>query len=280
MLRPQAIQNGIASFAVRTPTLLPATHTNSYALGEREVLLVEPATPYEEERRAFCEWARGLVSKGRRLVGLLVTHHHADHIGGAQFCSRELGLPLWAHRRTAELRPELGVARFVEEDESIVLEGPEDQSWQVMHTPGHASDHVCLFEAGHKVLIAGDMVAGVGTILIEPGDGDMICYLAELERLRRLGAKTVLPAHGQPITNPQEKFAGLISHRLMREEKLIAALRQYRKAGAELAQLLSTTYDDVPEEALGLAELSLRAHLDKLLVEGRAFQKQDRYFLV
>src|SRR6185503_15269838 len=109
-LRPLVAAQGVEVFPARSPTLLPATHTNSYALGTRELLLVEPATPYADEQRAWLDWARGQASQGRTLIALVATHHHGDHIGGAEFLARELALPLWAHRVTHERVPELPVA--------------------------------------------------------------------------------------------------------------------------------------------------------------------------
>ena len=85
--RPRSVADGVALFPARTPTLPPATHTNSYALGTRDVLLVEPATPFEDERRAWLDWARGLASQGRHLVAIFATHHHIDHISGALLSS-------------------------------------------------------------------------------------------------------------------------------------------------------------------------------------------------
>src|SRR3954470_18091891 len=99
MIRPRELSSSLQLFAARTPTLPPATHTNSYALGGRDVLLVEPATPYDDERVAWLEWARGLASQGRRAVAIVATHHHPDHVGGATFLAETLGLPLWAHAR-------------------------------------------------------------------------------------------------------------------------------------------------------------------------------------
>ena len=196
-LRPEKIVDGVEVFPVRTPTLPPATHTNSYALGEREVVLVEPATPYAEEIAAFVEWARDLKAQGRRLIALFLTHHHIDHVGGAETLARELELPLWAHALTAERLRDLEIARRLDEGESIVLDGPTPQRWEVLFTPGHAPGHLCLFERTLEQLVVGDMLASEGTILIEPGDGDMRRYLSELERLAGLDAKTALPAHGR-----------------------------------------------------------------------------------
>src|SRR6185369_3926428 len=92
MARPRHVARGVELFPARTPTLPPATHTNSYALGDREVVLVEPATPYDDERRAWLDWARSFPSQGRRAVAIAVTHHHRDHVGGVEVFARELGL--------------------------------------------------------------------------------------------------------------------------------------------------------------------------------------------
>ena len=278
-LRPEKIVDGVEVFPVRTPTLPPATHTNSYALGEREVVLVEPATPYAEEIAAFVEWARDLKAQGRRLIALFLTHHHIDHVGGAETLARELELPLWAHALTAERLRDLEIARRLDEGESIVLDGPTPQRWEVLFTPGHAPGHLCLFERTLEQLVVGDMLASEGTILIEPGDGDMRRYLSELERLAGLDAKTALPAHGRPIREPATLFSHYIAHRLMRQEKIVAALAAAGKSGDTPEGLLPRVYDDTAQAAWPLGLLSLRAHLVKLVAEGRVEQRDARYVL-
>ncbi len=255
----------VQMFSARTPTLPPATHTNSYAIGSRDVILVEPATPYEDEQRAWLDWARALPSQGRKPIAIFLTHHHVDHVSGADVFSRELALPLWAHEATRsrmkETNESLHIARNVQDGEILL------DSWRALHTPGHAPGHLCLHDEATGALVCGDMVASVGTILIAPGDGDMRVYLEQLARLEALGARVALPAHGDPIDEPSALFRKYIAHRMMREEKIVAAIR---RAPRTLEDLLPDVYADTPPMMWPAAALSLAAHLEKLTGEGRA----------
>ena len=267
-VRPREVARDASVFAALTPTLAPATHTNSYALGSREVLLVEPATPYEDEQREWLTWARSLASAGRVPVAVVATHHHPDHVGGVEVLVRELGLPLWAHDATAT-RIDVPVARKLVDGETLVLDGPAPQRWDVLHTPGHAPGHVCLWNPDARALVVGDMVASVGTILIAPHDGDMRVYLEQLERLAGLGARVALPAHGEPIEDPTVLFRYYVRHRLAREAKVATAVSACGPEGGTLDEILARAYDDTPRAAWGAAMLSLQSHLRKLVVEGK-----------
>lgn len=270
-MRAETVGPGVERFAARTPTLPPATTTNSYALGRAEVLLVEPATPYEDEQREWLAWAREIASTGRRLVAIFVTHHHPDHVGGAALLSRELGLPLWGHAETAARLPDLRFARHLDEGDAIVL---GEQRLQVLWTPGHAPGHLCLHDAASRTLIVGDMVASEGTILIAPGDGDLSVYLDQLARLADLDGALALPAHGAPIADPSALFRRYVAHRLMREQKVLAALAA---GGGDLDALVARAYDDTAASLWAIAKLSLAAHLEKLAREGRATQRDGRW---
>jgi glyoxylase-like metal-dependent hydrolase (beta-lactamase superfamily II) len=273
MIRPRELSSrpSVALFPARTPTLPPATHTNSYAIGSRDVVLVEPATPYDDERRAFVAWAKELASAGRRLVAIVATHHHEDHVGGAAFLARELGLPVWAHELTAS-RIDVPVARRLVDGDAIVLDGPHPSTWQVLHTPGHAPGHVCLFDPDARIAIVGDMVASVGTILVAPGDGDMAVYLEQLARLASLDATLALPAHGEPIDTPSAVFQRYIDHRLMREAKILRVLAERcstDRSGATALELVPMAYEDASPAVWPIAKLSIDAHLEKLEREDR-----------
>jgi glyoxylase-like metal-dependent hydrolase (beta-lactamase superfamily II) len=267
-MRPRELSSSIAMFPARTPTLPPATHTNSYALGGRDVVLVEPATPHDDEQRAWLDWARALPSQGRRPIAIFATHHHPDHVGGAAVFARELTLPLWAHPLTAT-RIDVPVARLLNDGDELVLTGPRDEKWTVLHTPGHAPGHVCLWEQRSRTLVVGDMVASVGTILIAPGDGDMTIYLEQLRRLVGCDASLALPAHGDPIDAPSELFEHYIAHRLKREGKVLDAIRAAGTAGSSMTDLVPVAYADTPAHLWPIAKLSLECHLEKLEGEGK-----------
>lgn len=232
---------------------------------------MEPATPYADEQRAWLAWARGLASSGRRVVAVVATHHHPDHVGGLPELTRALGAPLWAHAETAS-RIDTPVARLLVDGEAIALDGPVPERWEVLHTPGHAPGHVCLWSEAEGAVVVGDMVASIGTILVDPVDGDMRAYLEQLARLARLGARLALPAHGEPIDRPTELFTRYVAHRQRREDKIVAVLEARRAAGSlalRAEDLVVDAYDDVPATSLPVALLSVRAHLKKLADEGR-----------
>lgn len=280
MTRPSELFSDLAIFPSRTPTLPPATHTNCYAIGGKEILLVEPATPYPDEQRALLDWVREIERAGRKVVGIVLTHHHRDHAGGIPFFARELKLPIFAHRETAaRLDDWLEVDWLLEDGELLRLEGAETNGYRVLHTPGHAPGHICLHDEDRGIAIVGDMVASVGTILIEPTDGDMTEYLAQLARLSGLEATVALPSHGQPIHEPTQIFERYIAHRKMREARVLDALRG--SPGATPSALLSSAYADTPPSIWPLALLSLRAHLIKLEREGRVLKGEgERYEIV
>jgi len=253
---PVQVAPGIRVLALRTPTLPPAAHTNVYLVGPDAgpVAVVDPGSPYPEQQ-ALLDAALAEVP----IAAVLLTHHHGDHIGGATALAARWNVPIAAHAATAQ-RLE-GIVEVTQ----LIADGETVHGLTAVHTAGHAEGHLC-FELGAATIV-GDMVAGVGTILIDPSEGDMTQYLASLERLLARPAAALLPAHGPPIADGPAKLREYLAHRRMREARVLAALGD---APATLAELLPTAYGDTPTLLWPLAERSLLAHLVKLDRDGLA----------
>lgn len=259
---------------LRTPTLPPATHTNCVVLGRGRFVLVDPASPWPEEQALLLEALQRLEGGGETLAGILLTHHHSDHVGAAMALRAATGAPILAHARTAAKLAERVVVDRLLGDEQALADAVGVDGWRVVLTPGHAPGHLCaVSEDG--VVAAGDMVAAIGTIVIEPDDdGDMAQYLASLERLRSLQPRCLVPAHGEPMFGDEAdaKLVAYLRHRRHRESLVLGALAPLARS---LLALVPSVYPEVPAVLHPLAARSLLAHLRKLRDEGRAVEDAD-----
>lgn len=275
---------GIRVLPLLTPTLPPATHTNCYVVGDERLLFIDPATYDPDERDKLLGYVESLLERGARPEAVFLTHHHGDHYGAAKWLSERLEVPIWAHPRTAALlADQLRVDRSVVDGEILDL-GRDRRgtpfTLRALHTPGHAPGHLVLRDErrGGTALFVGDMVASIGTIIIDPPEGDMAEYLRQLERLRALPEGVLFPAHGPPIVGGHAKFDHYLAHRRAREAKVLAALTALGRGHP--ADLLPRAYDDTPEALYPLAERSCLAHLLKLAEEGRALRRGDLFLVV
>jgi len=259
---------GVLLFPLKTPTLPPATHTNTYVLGRRRAVVVDPGTPIEEDIEGLIAALLELRAEGIALEAIWLTHHHRDHVGAVERVRRALDLPVCAHELAAEHLGRMGIAvdRLLAEGDRVELGDADDPfPVRVLHTPGHARGHLCFYDERFGSLVSGDIVAGVGTIVIDPPEGNMKDYLATLERLEELAPTALFPGHGPTIRGAVAKLNQYRRHRLWREERVLKAWRDGVKDPAEM---IEKVYEDVPAVAHPLAVRQILAHIEHLKHRG------------
>jgi glyoxylase-like metal-dependent hydrolase (beta-lactamase superfamily II)/8-oxo-dGTP pyrophosphatase MutT (NUDIX family) len=262
----------------RTPTLLPATTTNCYLVGRGELLVIDPGSKEPDECTRLRNQLALREGAGATARAIVLTHHHADHVGGALDLARERGLEVWAHPETFSRWSDADDAakgpgiRELADDDAIPLSGGERM--RVLHTPGHAPGHVAMFEEMRGSLFAGDLVSGISTVLIDAGAGSLDRYLGSIRRLRDLPARTLFPAHGPPMTDPPRALQAVLDHRAEREARILAALADSPRS---LDEIVARAYADTPDADPALAARQASAHLARLEERGRVRRAGGRW---
>jgi glyoxylase-like metal-dependent hydrolase (beta-lactamase superfamily II) len=177
------------------------------------------------------------AAAGGDIEGIVLTHSHADHAEGAEHLEAPVTMP---------------------------GDGEEVGPFRVLATPGHSADSVCLL-AG-RACFTGDTVLGAGSVFIAPGEGSLAAYLESLRRLQEEDVEVLCPGHGPYVRDPAAKLEEYISHRLDRERRLLEAFDSGLRGRDEL---LDAVWADAPPELRPAAALTLAAHLEKLVDEGR-----------
>lgn len=241
------------------PSPMTLEGTNTYVVGapgSGEVVVVDPGPDLLEHRRAVDD---AVAARDARVAAVVLTHHHRDHAEAAAWAD-DWGAAVWA------FTPALleGVLASALRDGETVARG--GVTLQAVHTPGHSSDHLCLRMAETGVVLTGDHVLGRGTTVVAHPDGDMRCYLASLHRLAGLDAPALYPGHGPVLDDPAGTVADYLAHRHEREGQILDALAAGDRTPAGI---VARVYADVDPALHPAAERSVRAHLDKLVTEGR-----------
>ena len=248
--------------------------TNTYLVGggtANEWAVIDPGPLDLEHIEAILKAAPGPVR------WIFVTHTHRDHSPAAMMLAARTGgqvlgaLPDHAQGQDASFEPD----ELLAGGERIAL--PGDTTLHVIHTPGHASNHLCYLLEETRMLFTGDHVMQGSTVVINPPDGDMRAYFASLDLLLAEDLAILAPGHGYLIGRPHKEVRRLIAHRLAREAKVIAAMRKL--GAATLDELVPEVYADVPARLHPVAARSLSAHLEKLAAETRALQESGRWCL-
>ena len=259
--------HGVEVTPIKTATLPPADHTNAYLVGDPkgDFVLVDPAVRMREDMERLAvtvERHRG------ELVAILFTHSHGDHLADMSLLREAFDVPVWGSEYTAR---SVSCDRILEDGEILEL---GCQHWEVLITPGHHPGHICLLsDAG---LIAGDMLAGIGTILIPPHTGNMMEYIAQLQRLQDKKPHLVFPSHGPVIANPGALFQHYIDHRLARHARVLEAVNHGER---NLTSIAASAYADSPDAHPALAADQTLSHLLALERTGDVEQSEGHWYL-
>ncbi len=250
------------------PGVMTGPGTNTYLVGGPERwTVIDPGPEDSQHLQALLA-----AAAPGRIERILVTHTHRDHSPGAAGLAAATGAPVWGMRTAHAQWQDATFAPAHEPADGERINAGEDAWLRVIHTPGHAGNHLCYLLEAEKLLFTGDHVMQGSTVVINPPDGDMAAYLGSLESLLAEDLEWLAPGHGFLVAQPQAVIRALIAHRLKREAKVLEALREAGRGPVEA--LLPRVYADVPAAIHGVAARSLLAHLLKLEGEGRARRDQ------
>ena len=265
------LQSGIRRLVAPNPSMMTGPGTNTYLFGVEEIAVLDPGPIISRHLEAIQRIADAPIR------WVLVTHTHPDHSPAASVLAKETGAeligipaPVGAHQDES-FQPD----RVLADGDQLVSDA---FAIRAVHTPGHASNHVCFHHEASDWVFTGDHVIDGSTVVINPPDGNMKQYIESLRRLRSMGCAALAPGHGELIHDPERAIDWIIEHRLEREARVVAAL----KANPDITtrELVPHVYKDVDKKLYGLAERSLLAHLIKLEEDGLSLLANDRWTLL
>ena len=254
------IAPGVRRIVAPNPSMMTGPGTNTYLIGHAAIAVLDPGP-------AIPRHIDNIIAKsGAPIRWILATHTHPDHSPGVRLLAEKtaaevLGMPppAGAHQdRTFVPTRELADGDLV---------AGRDFELQVVHTPGHASNHLCYRHRRLDWLFTGDHVIDGSTVVIDPPDGNMRHYMESLARCNALGCAALAPGHGEVISDPKRAIDWIIQHRLQREAQVLAAINAH--PGLSSLELVPHVYPDIDAGLYRWAERSLLAHRLKLQEEGR-----------
>jgi glyoxylase-like metal-dependent hydrolase (beta-lactamase superfamily II) len=253
-----ALSPMVRRIVASNPGMMTGPGTNTYLVGIDEIAVIDPGP----DDAAHLDAIAGCG--GDRIRWILLTHTHEDHSPGAAGLKKRTGAEILAFgpgegRGKVRLDGTLGDGAVIEATEFHLT---------ALHTPGHASNHLCYLLNEERTLFTGDHIMQGSTVVISPPDGDMATYLDSLERLKtiRPRLKAIAPGHGHLIDDPLAVIDATIAHRLAREVQVLDVVRE--RGPATITDLVEQIYADVVPELHPMARRTVWAHLRKLADEG------------
>jgi len=246
------------------PGMLTGPGTNTYLVGRSRPILIDTGAGVPE----YLPLLEGYLRRRgwARPERIVLTHRHRDHLGGVaalreRFRDVVVSKMIWKDDGLPE-----GI-RDLRDGERVVGDGV---TLIPVHTPGHASDHLCYYMPEEQALFTGDLILGGSTTVIPDEDGDLGQYLDSLRRVQALRARRIYPAHGPVIEDAPGKIQEYLDHRMLRERQILEALG----AGARtIPDMVKVIYADVPAALHGHAAMSVHSHLKKLRQEARVSEQ-------
>jgi recombination protein RecT len=265
--QPVALLKNVTRLTAPNPGPMTGPGTNSYLVGDPAsgYIAIDPGPGDQEHIERLWRAANGDI----RLI--VCTHSHPDHSPGAKplqaMCVGKPPILGLASRPTARAASEFAPERELADGEEIVVEGAGGcHTLRAIHTPGHAANHLCLVLLEDGLLFSGDHVLNGSTTVVDPPDGDMSDYLESLDKLtaacQHHGIEFILPAHGHVLGFAPKAIAMLKAHRLQREARVLAAMRE--RPGGTLEDWVELAYADVPPRMWPVAQRSLLAHVQRI----------------
>lgn len=268
------IEPGIARVLAHNPSAFTFTGTQTWIVGDEEVAVIDPGPDSPEHVDAI------VAAVGeRRLVAISCTHTHRDHSPAAAPLAERTGAPIIGcaplaletvgPRADASFDGDYRPDRILDEGESIEIGG---KPLIAVATPGHTSNHLCF--AWGDALFTGDHVMGWSTTVVVPPDGDMAAYMQSLEKLRQRTDRIYYPAHGAPVTKPQQYVRSLIGHRMQRERQILKLISNEAR---DIPDIVANAYPGLDPRLTAAAGGSVYAHLLDLQRRGTVVAEGERW---
>ena len=245
--------------------------TNTYLIGSDDITLIDPGPNDAEHIEKI------LSLGGDKIKRILVTHTHKDHSPAALPISKKLNIPMFGRLvdRDSEWEDETFAPDTVLSHGDII--STNEYTLETIHSPGHASNHLCFYLKDQKCLLTGDHIMDGSTVVIAPPDGNMTAYIESLKLLESYDIDYFAPGHGEFMQEPSKTIQSIIRHRLSRESKVLRSIENNKDQ--DIDELLLSVYDDVPDILHPIARMSLLAHLIKLEGDRKILQTDNTYSL-
>jgi glyoxylase-like metal-dependent hydrolase (beta-lactamase superfamily II) len=264
---PKRLDRFTTRLIAPNPGMMTGPGTNTYLVGGDELAVIDPGPAIDSHIEKILAFPN--------IRWILCTHTHLDHSPAAAAIKKATGAKVLGRPAPNGQDASFSPDEVLEHGQRVRL---GDVNLKAIHTPGHASNHLCYLLEETRMLFTGDHVMQGSTVVINPPDGNMRAYLASLELLLAEDLAILAPGHGYLIGEPRHEIRRLVQHRMQRESKVVAALA--RLGNPTLEEVLPLVYDDVPARLHGVAARSLTAHLHKLVADGTARAKGERFTLI